>query len=417
MSLTNESTSSDPLTSHRSYEVPEAQVQWAELEKVWATHKEDDFINQVLRGRDGLNVGLDNGLGNINTYIHGTHQGRIYLVGADSGVGKTTLADFMWIYKHWIACRKRKITLYIKYFSFELSAAEKKARWCSQWIKHYYGQDIPSDYIMGRIDGLRVSDEHLRMIMRAHAVVEEVMSDMVIIDHMLHPTGMLNVIIEQHYEKIGTVHRVQLNPYAGETVADFNDRQKVAMITGFTADDPSARTLIMVDHLALINHETGLTTTKAIMDRWSMYAVQIRNLFRATIIHVQQFNTNQMTTYRETKKSASIIAPQRLDFGDSTYTYRDADVVIGLVNPVMHDIRKFYDWDLSELGLYFIALYLMKNRYGPASRMFPLFLNPISGMFYDFPMDPKENLSYYYQETKRIEALCQTFSSPQGTNR
>ena len=53
--------------------------------KQWNMRPPDDFIFQVSRGMIGKNIGLQNGLTNVNKYIHGTHQARYYLIGADSG--------------------------------------------------------------------------------------------------------------------------------------------------------------------------------------------------------------------------------------------------------------------------------------------------------------------------------------------
>jgi replicative DNA helicase len=385
------------------YEIPDEQIEWEELHKTWDNRKEDDVINIILQGREGVNMGMANGLKRINNYIHGTHKGRYILIGADSGVGKTTIADFMYVYSLWKACKKAGRKLYIKYFSFEISAAEKKLKWIAQWIKHIYDVDLPTDYIAGRIAGLTVSDEHMRMVMRAYAVVEEMLRDIEIIDHMLHPTGMLNMLIEKHYEKIGKVIR------------DEGKEGKKGMIRGFKPNDPQALTIAITDHLALINTEKGAFTKKDIMDRWSVYSVMCRNVFGTTFIQIQQFNTSQMSAYREQKKSEAAIAPGRMDFGDSSYTFRDADLVMGLVKPVQYDLKTYHGWNLEELGQYFIALHLMKNRYGPADRMLPLFMNPVAGMFYDLPlqfMDPAIE-RFVIPQVQKLEEICQVYSQPE----
>lgn len=401
--MTESSTSSD--SAKVIWEIPDDETQWDEEFKRWNERKDDGFMAQVHAGREGLNEGLGNGLERVNTFIHGTHRGRYILIGADSGVGKTTLCDFMYLYSLWRAAKMRGIKIYFKYFSFEISAAEKKARWVCQWIRAKYRIDLATDYIMGRIAGLRLTDEHLKMVVRAYAIVEEMLKDIVIIDTMLHPTGILNVLIEDHFEKIGKV--IRDTPKEGKTKG---------MIRGFKPNDPTAMTVAIIDHGALVNVEKGCTTTKQIMDRLSMYLVQGRNLFGLTSIFIQQFSTNMMNAYRE-KKSETAISPQRLDFGDSSYTFRDADLVFGLVKPVQFNLKTYYGFNMEELGQYFIALHLMKNRYGPADHLMPLFMNPISGMFYDMPkthMDP--NLKFFIDEAKRIEQLCQQFSSQQGTN-
>ena len=391
-------------TAKVTYQIPDEEVEWEELEAQWKDQTEDNgFISQIKRGMAGMNEGFDNGLKTINTHIHGTHRGRIILVGADSGVGKTTLCDFMYLYSLWLSAKQKKIKLYIKYFSFELSETEKKAKWVCQWIKHMYKIDLSTDYIMGRIPGVLLQGEHFKMVMRAYGVVEELMRDMTFIDHMLHPTGMLNKLVEEHYEKIGTVIRDV--PKEGK---------KKGMIRSFIPKDPTALTVVITDHLALINVEGGATTTKQIMDRWSMYSVQLRNIFHTTLIQIQQFSTSMMSAYREQKKSEAAIAPQRLDFGDSSYTYRDSDLVFGMIKPIQYNMKSFMGYEMSDIGQYFIALFLMKNRYGPADKWFPLFMNPLAGMFYDVPAKDSPNLHYFSTEAKRIESVCQQFSSQQG---
>jgi replicative DNA helicase len=398
-----EQNSTDSSQAKVVWEIPEEDLEWEELHKLWADQPEEEgFISQVQRGREGLNEGMDNGLKRINTYIHGTHRGRYILIGADSGVGKTTLADFMYVYSLWRAAKRAGIRLYVKYFSFEISATEKKAKWVAQWIRAVYREDLPTDYIMGRIAGMRLEDRHMKMVMRAYAIVEEVLKDVTIIDYLLHPTGMLNRVIEEHFEKIGTV--IRDTPKEGK---------KKGMIKAYRPKDPTAMTVVITDHLALINGEAGAMNTKAAMDRWSLYSVQLRNIFRCTLVQIQQFSTSMMSAYREQKRTEVAIAPQRLDFGDSTYTYRDADLVFGLVKPIQYNLPVFHGYNLEQLGPYFVAMYLMKNRYGPADRMLPLFMNPISGMFYDIP-SPHSDLSHFDTQAKYLDDICQAFNSPQG---
>src|SRR4051812_42349832 len=73
----------DPGTAPQGVD-PETWESW----KAWKDRPPNDFMYQVMRGMEGKNVGLDNGLGNINKYLYGTHMARYYLIGADSNVGK-----------------------------------------------------------------------------------------------------------------------------------------------------------------------------------------------------------------------------------------------------------------------------------------------------------------------------------------
>lgn len=364
------------------------------------TKNPDQFTQAVERGREGFSIGFDNGLDRINQFLYGTHRGRYYLVGADSGVGKTTLADFMFVIKLWLDCRKKKVPVKIVYLSFELSKREKIARWTAMFIKFLYGLDIPSDYIMGRIPGMLLSDDHLVLVKMARRYVDLFLLDVDFVDGGVHPTWMLSYMVEM-YEKLGTVHR---DPS--------KDPKKKGFIRGFTPHNPQLVTALVCDHLALGHEEKGVTGLKAVIDCYSKYAVMLRNTFDTIIIYIQQFASDLMSTHRMGKKGDQVFTPQRIDFGDSKYTYRDADVVMGLLSPIMFDQETYKKYDIDRLLNYFLACHLMKNRSGPAGRMIPLFVNPIAGIFEELPKDPLNELAMepYYDKVQKLERTIELFS-------
>lgn len=372
----------------------ERYVDW---EKLPSTH----LIHQIEQGRLGLNVGMDNGLPGLSKYTYGTHRGRYYLLGSDSGVGKTTIADFMFIFRAWRWCKAHNRKLHIIYYSFEISKAEKEARWVSYFIKMNYGVDIPSDYILGRIDGMLVSDEHMRMIRHAYTAVSEIMSAITFVEDPVHPTKMFHDMVEHHYEKIGTVRR-----------GPARENKKKGPIVGYEPKPGTERdvTLQVVDHLALAMNEQGFDT-KQTMDLWSKYIVALRNLFGMSAAVIQQFNTEITSTFRMMKKGEGLMAPQRVDFGDSRYTFRDADVVLGLLKPYQYDVTTFHKYDIEKLLGYFVAMYLMKNRYGPSQRMLPLFLNPVSGIPEDLPLTPSVDFAMepFYNKAAQLEKIAELY--------
>lgn len=364
--------------------------------------KPDAFTRSVEDGLKGLMQGMDNGMDRTNHYLYGTHKGRYYLIGADSGVGKTTLADFMYLIKLWLDCRAKGIPFKAVYLSFELSKEAKIARWVCTFIKFLFNVDLPSDYVVGRIPGLTMSLEHLQMVKIARQYVDAMLEDVDVIESGVHPTWIFSYVIEK-YEKWGTVHRA---------APPKNKPNSKGLITGYTPHDPRMVTMLFIDHLALAHEEKGLVGMKAVIDRISQNAVFLKNTFKTIIVFLQQFTTDLVSTHRATKKEDVIYAPQRLDFGDSKYTYRDADVVFGLVAPVMFGVKTYWKYSIEKLMEYFLALHIMKNRYGPASRMMPLFMNRISGVFEELPNDPLNELAMepYYNHVNKLENICQSFS-------
>jgi hypothetical protein len=218
------------------------------------------------------------------------------------------------------------------------------------------------------------------------------MENIVFIEDPIWPTAIFTQLLG-HYEKIGTVHR------SAKSL-----QHPHGLITGYTpnAGEEDSFTMVLHDHMALTASEGGMDT-KRTMDLQSKYYVILRNLFDLTIGAVQQFNSDLTTVNREKfkKVTEASIMPQRVDFGDSTYTYRDADVVWGLISPAKFDMKSFYGYDVSKLGSYLVMMCLLKNRYGTADVALPLFVDPVVGMFYDLP--PSEVMDEFYLLTKQIE--------------
>lgn len=365
----------------------------------WEQLPGNSFVHQVQRGRMGKNVGLRNGLYHINNYLYGTHKARYYLIAADSGVGKTTLADFMFVLQGYKSAKAANRPFKVFYLSFEIARADKIARWASYYVFQTYKIRLPSDYILGRIEGMLLSDEDHKKVKEAYKLIEQMFSECVIfIDMMMTPDMIFHSVIEGHFEKRGKVVR----------------DAKSGQVMSFIPDDPDYTTMIVVDHIALTDSDKG-ERTKETMDNLSRHFVVLRNIFQSTILAIQQFSTDMLAANRamHTKKTGvASIAPTRLDFGDSKSTYRDADVVIGAICPG-RDIPECIGYDLApdKLGQYLILLFIMKNRYGKSGKFSPVFMDPITGIFADisYPAHP-DTIQSWYNEAQKIDKLCLAYS-------
>lgn len=361
------------------------------------------ILQRIERGRQGLNIGVPTMNAHVDKYTYGMHQARYYLIGADSSVGKTTMMDFLYILNGYWQAKILGRKLYIFYYSFEISREQKMLRWISYFVYLLYGESLPADYIDGKITGMRLTDKHLKMVQYATVYVEEMMETIVFVEDPLHPTRIFHDLIEGHYETIGKVHR-------GKS----HDGKKKGPITGWEPNDPMAITLVALDHAALLSPEQGFDTKQTI-DLMSKYIVTLRNLFGMTGVIVQQFNT-EMTSYnRMNRKGDSVIAPQRIDFGDSRYTYRDADVVFGAIKPAMYDVENYYGYSVKELRGYYVMLHLMKNRWGADHKALPMFVNPIAGFVKCLPVPPIDiAMAPFDQEVAELDRKEQFFT-PKAT--
>lgn len=89
-----------------------------------------------------------------------------------------------------------------------------------------------------------------------------------------------------------------------------------------------------------------------------------------------------------------------------------ADVVLGLVSPKQQQVEEYFKYNVDKFRMSFVALHLMKNRYGAANKMLPLFFNPIAGHFWDLPLTPRDeqSMSHYYKEALKLEEICRLYS-------
>lgn len=351
----------------------------------WQEQPGDSFIHMYQAGRNGKNYGWGNGLNHINNYLYGTHRARYYLIGADSGVGKTTIGDFMYIlkaYEESVRLNKRFVCFYC---SFEISKPIKIARWVSYYVFIKHGIRLPPDYILGRIKGHIVSDIHDAMVKAAYAVIENMFLCIEFINVTHSPNYIFDTIVHGYYEKIGKVEW---------TVVDEADAKRGVRpnVKRFVPNDPVAfnETMVMlyIDHAALADEEVGLFgQLKKNLDLFSKRCVTLRDKFLMTIIFIQQFSTDLLNAGRQMamKKTFTAIQPTRQDLGDSKATFRDADTVFGMIAPGK-DLPDWEGYDLSPsaFGTLLVIIFIMKNR-GPADKIAPVLVDPITGYVYDAP--------------------------------
>ena len=363
--------------------------------------RDPKFLQQIEKGRKGLNTGIPGTL-KLTNKLHGIQRGRYYLIGAHPNVGKTQFTDYTFVFSLWLHAKKENKPIKIFYCSLELSTLEKQVKWCCTYLNWKYGLDWSSDFVMGRIPEKKPSDEEMEKIQEAYTFVELLLKDVHILDSTVSPSILTNYLIDEYYSKFGIVKRTELS-------SDERAKGEKGGVIAFIPQQEVPMTLLVIDHLALLDGKNSKET----IDDMSKKAVVLRNMFSTTIVFVQQFNQDLIKSRREAlvrhgnKGAANVIAPQQMDFGDSTYTYRDADYVIGLVKPCKFELESFDGFpctppQLGGLGDSLIVSYLIKNRYGPVNLMFPLFMNGVAGMFYDLPDDLDPDLGPWIGQALKL---------------
>lgn len=342
------------------------------VEQAIEEYSRDSILYEVARGMAGKNQGLNNGLGRANEFVHGLQQGTGYLIGGESGTAKTTLVDYMhWLCPYYDAKQKKRKFKKV-YFSWELAKVRKKVRIASALIAHQYHIRLPVAYILSK-GKYRISQEHWQIVKKIESTVEEMFSDVQMINDPCNSRKFIQILTKLA-EANGRFTKMT-------TLDEHGDKSEI--ITGYTPKDPDAVFEITIDHLSYADEDPGYSL-KQTMDKISKACVWFRNMCNFSYTIIQQFGSDMQTTDRR-KLDKNEVAPMRLDFADSKYTYRDADIVWGLISPFQFGFPEYKGYDVSRLRTSFIQAFLMKNRDAPGAFNYPLFMDPIAHTFEVLP--------------------------------
>lgn len=340
------------------------------------------FLKNVDRGIKGLNEGLPNGLGSMNRYIYNTQKKRYYLLGGESGTGKTTKLDATFLFEPYeFMVKNPGVEINWEYYSLEQGREAKENSWGSKIIYNKYGLRLPVAYIMSKGKN-RISEETYQLCIKTGEYIEEMFERINMIDTAVMPSQF-----RENLYRYGSKHgKWQTRPLFdrnGKAKRNKANTSDLMEVYGWIPNNPEAYHIFMIDHIAYFSLE--YPNLKQNIDSISRTIVFFREITNWTFAVIQQFNTELASVERQ-KFKKNAISPQRVDFGDSRYTYQDADVVFGMLNPFNYDIPDFHGYNVMKMEGYAIWAFLMKNRHdGPAGRAIPYFMDPVAGKFEELP--------------------------------
>lgn len=342
------------------------------IEQSIEDYSRDSILYEIARGMQGKNEGLSNGLGRADEFVHGLQKATGYLVGGESGTAKTTLTDYMHVLCPFYDAKKKGIKLVIPYFSWELGKVRKKIRFASALINGRYQLRLPVNYLLSK-GKFRCSQEHWDIVKKIEPEVEEIFDCIKMVND---PCTSRKVI--QFLTNIAKQH----GRFTTMTVmTEHGDKEEI--ITGYVPNNPDTVIEVIMDHISYAEEDPGYSLKQTI-DKISKAFVWFRNICYFSYTVIQQFGSDMQTTDRR-KLDKSDAVPMRLDFSDSKYTYRDADIVWGLISPFGMGFPEYRGYDSSRMRTSYIQAFLMKNRDSAGKFDYPLFMDPIAHTFQVLP--------------------------------
>lgn len=302
----------------------------------------EKFFDLVDRGRKGQNIGLTIGSPKLETYMDGYLPGTSYLIGAESGVGKTSFALWAFIYqplKEYLSGIKQERDPYWIMFSLEMTQPQIYAKLVSMYIFDTFGITLRFKDIFSRGKDCLLSDEHYELLQQCVEFMNILDERLIFFEGTLTPQ-----IFE---EKINEVIP-QFGKFEGES---------------FIPNNPSQIVGLFIDHLSLIPGK------KEAIDAISRATVTIRNVTGiVSPILIAQFNRDNANMER---LKGGLQEPTKNDFKDSGSPYEDSSVCLALFSPHSHKLSTYRKYDIKILEQCLISVTLLKSRFGSSDIVVP----------------------------------------------
>lgn len=329
----------------------------------------------------------------------GIEQSCYYTITSFTKGGKSQFTSYTFIYKPLLFCyfANSDIKLKVLYFPLEETPERIMQRFIS-WLLF--------DFSKGRI---RVSPRDLRSTKSAVSqevldiIESEEIQDILkyFEEHIIfpeesgNPTGIYKYCVKYAKEH-GTVYTKP-----GEFKDELGNTYEKPVFDRYEQDNPNEYRLIIIDTINLIDTEKGMTLKQS-MDKLSEYcAKHLRNRYHYSPVIIQQqaFESEGNEAFKLGR-----VRPSVAGLGDSKYTSRDSNVVLGLFSPFRFALRDYEGYDITKFKDNIRFLEMIVNRDGEMGGLCPLFFDGAVCDFKELPLpNDKTELDkiYRYLESLR----------------
>lgn len=328
----------------------------------------------------------------------GIEQACHYVITASTKGAKSQFTSYTFIYKPLMFCyyTKADIDYKVIYFPLEETPERIMERFIS-WLLF--------DFSKGEI---RISPRDLRS---TTSPVDEEILDIINSDeiqdiikyfeeHVIFPTEKPNPTGMYFYCKKYAEEHGKVTTKAGKYTDEFGVVKDYEAFDTYVSDNPNEYRVIITDTTNLIDTERGMTLKQS-MDKWSEYCAKyLRNRYKYTIVEIQQqaFEGENNDSFKLGRLKPSIA-----NLGDSKYSARNADIVLGIYSPFKFGLSEYLGYDITKFKDNIRFLEVCINRNGQMGGICPLFFDGAVCHFHELglPTD-KDSLSKEYEYLKKI---------------
>ena len=301
-----------------------------------------NFLKIIRKGQLGKSRGLSFGLPRFSKLIPDLQKGMYYLVGGESGAGKTSFVDDRLVSAPFEDSLIKKQKIKGIYYSFEVDTLSKVSKLASRKLFMEEGIIVTSPDILGHNENI-LPEHNFQRISKYETYFNEMFETLTFYDYAKSPTD------------------IEKDLYAfSETIGKWKGED-------FIENDIDCTYLVVIDHIGLIKR-LGMSKKEA-MDYLSSILIHFRNKCKMTFIVIAQFNRNLSSSDRF---NINRVIPQMSDFADTSNLIQDCDKAFGIFSPAKYGFTDYLGYTIDPLADNFRSLHILKNRQGVSDRMVPL---------------------------------------------
>lgn len=338
--------------------------------------------------------------------IPGIEQEQYVVITAPTKGAKTMFASFVYLYHvlDYAFNHPNQCSVHVIYFALE----ESQMR-----IKHRY-----ISHLLYQLDRIRIAPVDLRSTDANFPLPDSILNlletppykeRLAFFDKCVqfetedtNPTGILRVC-EEYAKSVGEYKSIK-------KISRGQFKQEVEVFQSYTPYDKKHYKIVFFDHIGLIDLERGMTLKQS-MDKLSEYCVKyLRNRYKFTIVAIQQqaMESEGLEAIKQKR-----MMPTVATLGDTKYTARDANLVIGLFDPAFFGLPSWNNYSIRDTngeGLlnYSRFAQLIRGRDGEQGGICPLFFDGAVCHFEELPLASDPAIQQYYQRAKTLKQTKRT---------
>jgi len=326
-----------------------------------------DTLARIRQGLQGHNKGVNFGLNKVSRFIPNIQPKRITTICAGSGVGKTTLAIYMYIFSPYEAYIRDSTTDYkCIFYTLEIDMVSVIAKLISMKLYADYRILISPDIMFSSTPGQTLPSNILALIESYAEYFERLEEIIEFIDEPTNPTG-----ISKRAEEFALESGRKVYYKRDGSECEHDDPLKYRWL--YVPNNPRQVRQLIIDHSGCLKKEQEARSNKEKIDLMCEKMVYSRNKLMLSWCVLSQLNRSLEGAERQMhtshKKNYELLVPGPADLKDTGNLFESSDVVIYGFNPFDYGIPEFAGYKIAEMKDRFRIIGIMKNRYGRANIM------------------------------------------------